>query len=143
MEPDPPVNIIVEALPFIVPTVAESVLAIVVVVEPKSVVAPALLNVRLLNVVFPVKVCVPVNALNVTVPLLCVNVPPLFVQFPPTLNIPEVEVKVPELSKKLPVRLIIGLFVLQAVVLPTVQLPPIASVPEAGVFVPAAEKIKC
>ena len=81
--PAPPVKVMVEVPPAIVPAVFERVFVMVTELLPKSVVAPELANVRLLKVVVPEMFCVPALPLIVTVPARDVNVP-LFVQLPPT-----------------------------------------------------------
>src|SRR6185295_2425665 len=84
IDPAPPVNGIVEVPPSIVPPLVTRLLPMVVEVAPNEVVAPALFNVRLKKVVFPVSVWIPELPSNVTVALRGVNVP-LLVQFPASL----------------------------------------------------------
>jgi hypothetical protein len=79
-------------------------------------VLPATVSLKLLNVVAPDIVEVPL-AVKATVPELWVNVP-LLVKLPPILMVFEVEVKVPELTVKLP--LTVKLLELPAVAVPVV-----------------------
>jgi len=114
-----------------------------VVVLPPTVTPPAPLIVTLLNVCVvadPLMFCVALP-LNVTVPLPGVNVPPLSVQFPPILIALDPAVR-SAVFVKLPVTVTVGLFVFNAVGLPTVQLPPIVNVPPEGVFVPPPENVR-
>ena len=64
-----------------VPAVLDSVLAMVVMVLPKAMVAPALAIVRLKKLVLPLTVCVPLLPLNVTVPVLVMHGDPRQAQF--------------------------------------------------------------
>ena len=49
-----------------------------------------------------VTVCVPLEALKLTVPLLLTNAPPVWDQLPATKSVPEVEVSVPAVKLKSP-----------------------------------------
>ena len=101
----------------------------VVVVLPKFVVAPGLFRVRLKKVVLPDRVWVPVVPVKVTVPVPALNpaAPTLLVQLPWRLKLKVLPAKIPELISRLRLMLVLPCHVF-------VPLPEIVRLLYAGVL---------